>query len=169
MRSALAPPPGMTASGAVRVVRLSVPLRLAVPSLLISSLPRRAIGFSYERGAQGALTGSALLGGSLLAGAMLAPALGPAALAVLVWLVGSTGLVMLVNSATGLAFVKPLCTGCRLLPIIKEHEAMHMGGVESDAEIWDSVRGKYSYEGLSLGTDPAVCGFCPIAKRLKRG
>lgn len=157
-----------TPSGRIRVVRLTLPLRLLVPSLLVSSLPKRAIGFSFERGAFGALMGSVLVGGSALLGGVLSQAFGPLAAVAAIWLMGSTGIVMLCNCSTGLAFVKPLCTGCRLLPIIKEHEAMHMGGMESDLAIWESVRGKYTFEGLSLGTDPAICRFCPIAKRLKR-
>jgi len=168
MRTALAATPATAApGGGVRVVNLSVPIRLAVPSLLISSMPKKAVGFSYEKGAVGAFTGSLLLGGSILVGGLLFRAFGLLGFAAPVWLIGTTGAVMLCNLAVGLAFVKPLCAGCRLLPIIREHEAMHIEGVESDAAIWESVRGKYSYEGLSLGSDPAICSFCPIAKRLK--
>lgn len=153
--------------GRVRVVNLTLPLRLAIPSLLISSMPKQAIGFSYEKGTAGALTGAVLLGGSILVGAILFHPIGLVALVAMIWLIGSAGMVMLCSFATGLAFVKPLCTGCRLLPIIKEHETMHINGMKSDLMIWDAVRGKYSFEGLSLGTDPAICSFCPIAKRLK--
>jgi hypothetical protein len=154
-------------AGAVRVIHLSLPIRLAVPSLLISSLPKKAIGFSYERGATGASLGATLVAGSALLGALLFRQFGLLGVVASAWLMGTTGALILFNFAMGLAFVKPLCTGCRLLPIIREHEALHIGGAESDVAIWNSVRGKYTFEGLSLGTDPAICRFCPIAKRLK--
>lgn len=155
------------AGGRVRVVNLSLPLRLAVPSLLISSIPRGAIGFSFESGLPGATVGAVLLVGSFLLGAALYDAAGPLSFAISLWLIGSTGAVMMYNSSRGLAFVKPLCTGCRLLPIIKEHEAMHVNGIESDKLIWNAMRTQYSFEGLSLGSDPMICSFCPIVKHLK--
>jgi len=155
------------AGGRVRVVNLSVPLRVAVPSLFISSLPRGAIGFSFESGLPGAIVGAALVAGSFALGAALFPAAGVLSFAVSFWLIGSTGAVMVYNSSRGLAFVKPLCTGCRLLPIIKEHEGMHVSGIESDGLIWKAMKTRYSFEGLSLGSDPMICSFCPIAKRLK--
>jgi len=151
----------------VRIVALTLPVKLAIPSLLISSIPKRAIGFSFEAGPVGGLIGASLLGGSLLLGGVLYQALGPLSVLLPLWLMGTTGAVMVYNSGRSLAFVKPLCTGCRLLPIIREHEAMHIGGIESDRRIWDSVRGKYSFEALSLGTDPKICRFCPIARHLR--
>lgn len=155
------------AIGDVTLITLSIPVRLAVPALGISSLPKKAIGFSFESGRPGVLTGVLLLGGSLFAGLILQPAMGLAPMLVLYWLIGTTGTVMIFNGTRKMAFVKPLCTNCRLLPIIHEHEATHIDGVRSDSEIWEMVSGKYGGLRLSLEADPAICSFCPIPKRLR--
>jgi len=84
------------------------------------------------------------------------------------WLVGTTGIVMVVNSLKPLAFVKPICTRCRLLPVIVEHEAIHLTGVAREKEVWKSMRERYSLESLKLEGDPAICSFCPIPKRLSQ-
>jgi len=152
----------------VLVVPLSNLLKLAVPPLLISSLPRRAIGFSFPRGAEGKLLGVCLLGATAAISFLADKAYGPLAALVMVWLVGGTGVVMLYNSTRhGLAFVKQMCSNCRLRPIIEEHEIMHLNGEPSEEAVWDAAKKKYSYEGLGLGTDPKIHSFCPIAKRLR--
>ena len=152
--------------GSPRVVRLTVPIRLLVPALLFSSLPKRAIGFSFERGRFGAAVGSLLLASGLLVGYLLFPLLGAAGLVASFWLLGTTGAVMLFNSWASLAFVKPLCRGCRLMPVIARHESLHLAGIASDDQIWSMVSKEVSFESLALG-DASVCSFCPIAKRLK--
>lgn len=82
------------------------------------------------------------------------------------WLLGTTGLVMIVSGLKPLAFVKPICTRCRLLPVIVEHEAIHLTGVIREEEVWASMRQRHSVESLKLGGDPVICSFCPIPKRL---
>ena len=158
---------GASSPTGIRVVSLTLPLRVAVPPLFVSSIPKRAVGFSFESGAFGGVTGACLLAATPVLGWFLYGVLGPLGPVLSIWLLGSTGAVILWSSARGLAFIKPLCTGCRLFPIVKEHEALHISGIESDAEIWASVKGKYSYEALSLGTDPNICTFCPVARHLK--
>jgi hypothetical protein len=152
----------------VIVLPLSKLLRLALPPLLVSSLPRRAIGFSFPRGAEGKLLGTAILGGTAALAYLLNSAFGIYAAVGIVWLMGGTGAVILYNSTShGLAFVKQMCSTCRLRPIIEEHEVMHLNGVSSEDAVWNAAREKYSYEGLRLGTDPKIHSFCPIVKRLK--
>jgi hypothetical protein len=152
----------------VLVLPLSNLLRVALPPLLISSLPRRAIGFSFPRGTEGKLLGVCLMGATVAISFLADRAYGPLAALAMVWLVGGTGVVMLYNSTRqGLAFVKQMCSTCRLRPIIEEHEIMHLNGETSEEAVWDSARKRYSYEGLGLGTDPKIHSFCPIAKRLK--
>ena len=75
---------------------------------------------------------------------------------------------MIVCSLRPTAFVKPICLKCRLLPVIEEHEAIHLSGVSSENEVWESMRSRHSVESLSLSGDPAICPFCPIPKRLSR-
>lgn len=163
------PAPAVSIDGVV-VLPLSKLLRLLLPPLLISSLPRRAIGFSFPRGAEGKLLGVALIGGTAAISFLLDGAFGVYAALAMVWLMGGTGVVILYNSVgPGVAFVKQMCSTCRLRPIIEEHEMMHLSGERSEDAVWDAAKKRYSYEGLGLGTDPKIHSFCPIAKRLKDG
>ncbi len=150
------------------VVPLSKAVRLLLPPLFVSSLPRKAIGFSFPRGAEGKLLGSALLAGTIALSYLMDKAFGIFAGVGIVWLMGVTSLVILYNSSgQGVAFVKQMCSTCRLRPIIEEHEMMHLNGEPSEEAVWREARKKYSYDSLGLGTDPKIHTFCPIAKRLK--
>jgi hypothetical protein len=153
--------------GTMKVVSLTAPLRLLVPALLLSTLPAGTRGASYEGGKFGLVTGALLIAGSFFAGLLLYPLAGLVGLVILCWLLGTAGAVMLVNGLMPMAFVKPICTRCRLLPIIKEHEAIHMAGVASDDEVWASMKTRHSCESLALDGDPSICSFCPIPRRLR--
>ena len=150
----------------LRVVRLTLPLQILVPALLLPSFSRstRALSLFPGRGGQG--IGFALLIASLLAGALLAGPTGFLGGIVCVWLLGTVGIVMVACSLRPTAFVKPICVRCRLLPVIKEHESIHLTGVSSEREVWESMRTRHSVRSLSLEGDPAICSFCPIPKRL---
>jgi len=154
------------AASGMRTLRLSWSVRLLVPALWVSSLPRNAIGFSFERGIAGGLLGGFLIGASAAVGGLLYPVVGILGLLASIWLIGTAGVLMLATALRPLAFVKPLCSGCRLLPVIEEHEAIHLSGEASDAEIWKLMRTRYSCESLGLSGDPGICWFCPIPKRL---
>jgi hypothetical protein len=150
------------------VLPLSSLMKVLLPPLLISSLPKRAIGFSFPRGAEGKLLGVLLLFATVMVSFLLDRTLGILPALTMVWLMGGTGVVILFNSmGQGVAFVKEMCSTCRLRPIIEEHEKMHLDGEASEDVVWDAARKKYSYEGLGLGTDPSIHSFCPIAKRLR--
>ncbi len=150
-----------------RVVPLGWALRALVPALLVSSLPVSTRGVSYEGGKIGAAMGGLVMFGSILVGWMIYPLLGDVGVVVVFWAFGTAGVVMIINGARPLAFVKPICVKCRLLPVIKEHEALHLSGMEKDSEVWASMRKRYSCESLGLDGDPAICSFCPIPKRLR--
>ncbi len=166
-RSFALPTPVASIEGVV-VLPLSRMLRLLLPPLLISSLPRRAIGFSFPRGAEGKVLGVSLLVATAALSYLLDAAFGIYAAVGIVWLMGGTGVVTLYNSTRqGLAFVKQMCSTCRLRPIIEEHEMMHLNGEPSEEAVWREARKKYSYTELGLGNDPTIHSFCPIAKRLK--
>lgn len=168
LTNALHFPSPVAAVDGVIVLPLSKLLRLLLPPLLISALPKKAIGFSFPRGMEGKLLGLSLLGGTAAVAFLLNNAFGIYAALAMVWLMGGTGVVILYNSVgPGLAFVKQMCSTCRLRPIIEEHEIMHLNGEPSEEAVWREARKKYSYEGLGLGTDPRIHSFCPISKRLK--
>lgn len=149
------------------VAKLSWPVSILVPSLLISSLSKRTRGVTFHFGKMGAAIGTALTVSSLGLGVMLFPAFGLSALAVLFWLIGTTGVVIGITAFKPLAFVKPICTRCRLLPVIKEHEALHVAGIPDELGVWGFMRARHSVASLSLEGDPTICSFCPIPKRLK--
>ncbi len=152
----------------VRFVTLSKAVRLAFPPLYLSSIPKRAIGFSYPSGREGRVLGVALLSMTFLMGFLLSSVVGFPGFLLMVWLTGGTGALMIYNSTRGrVAFLKSYCSTCRLRPLIEEHERMHLYGETSEEAVWADARRKYSYEGLSLAGDPKICAFCPIAKKLR--
>ncbi len=160
--------PSSAPSVDVVVLPLSNLLRVLLPPLFISSMPKRAIGFSFPRGTEGKLLGVSLLFATAAISFLLDSTLGILPALALVWLIGGTGVVILFNSmGQGVAFVKEMCSTCRLRPIIEEHEKMHLDGEASEEAVWAAARRKYSYDGLGLGTDPKIHSFCPIAKKLK--
>jgi len=165
---ALGMPSPVSAIDGVIFLPLSNLVKVALPPLFISSLPKRAIGFSFPRGLEGKVLGVSLLGATAALSFLLDKAFGVYPAVAIFWLMGGTGAVILYNSmGPGLAFIKQMCSTCRLRPIIEEHEKMHLDGVASEDEVWGLAKQKYSYEGLGLGTDPKIHSFCPIAKRLK--
>ncbi len=157
-----------TTSPDVWFVTLSTTVRLAFPPLLLSSLPKRAIGFSYPSGREGRMLGLALLSTTLLMGFLLDHVIGIAGFLLMAWVTGGTGALMVYNSTRRrIAFVKSYCSTCRLRPLIEHHERMHLEGEPSEDAVWAEARKVYSYEGLSLANDPKICVFCPIAKKLR--
>ena len=152
----------------LRVVKLTAPLQLLVPALLLPSLSKSTRGLSLYPGRLGLGIGFALLVSSLLVGALLAGPTGLWGGIVSFWFLGTAGIIVIGSALRPTAFVKPICVNCRLLPIIKEHEAIHLSGVASEGVVWESMRSRHSVESLALRRDPAVCSFCPIPKRLQQ-
>ncbi len=150
----------------MRVINLSYPVELLVPSLIFPASSRSTRGVSFPPGWPGLGIGILLVAMSVGIGVILGGTLGLAAGLVSIWLVGSAGIVMIAGSVRPLAFVKPICVRCRLLPIIEEHEAIHLAGEASEKAVWDSMRRRHSVQSLGLEGDPAICWFCPIPKRL---
>jgi hypothetical protein len=114
----------------------------------------------------GLVLGSVLVAASLCIGWLLGGLTGVLGYLVVFWLVGTTGVVVIASCLKPLAFVKPICIRCRLLPVIVEHEAIHLAGVAREKEVWASMRQRHSVESLKLEGGPAICPFCPIPKRL---
>ncbi len=150
----------------MKVVRLTLPLQILVPMLLVPSLPKNTRGLTLFPGRMGLVIGSLMITASILVGGLLVRSTGPWGAVLSFWVLGTGGAVMVFVSQSPTAFVKPICVGCRLLPVIKEHEAIHLSGVASEKAVWDSMKTRHSVESLSLRGDPAICSFCPIPKRL---
>ena len=150
----------------LRVVRLTVPLQLLVPTLALPVLSRSTRALSLYPGTRGLAIGLALVIASVLVGVLLAGPTGPWGGVVSVWFLGTAGMTLIASAVRPTAFVKPICVKCRLLPVIEEHEAIHLSGVSSESAVWRSMRTRHSAESLALEGDPAICYFCPIPKRL---
>jgi hypothetical protein len=150
----------------MKVVKLSLWLQLLVPLLAISSLSKSVRGLTLYPGKAGAALGAAIVACAGAVGYWLYFPLGAAGTVASVWLLGSAGVAMLVSGLRPTAFVKPICVRCRLLPVIKEHEALHLSGLSSEGAVWASMRARHSVESLALAGDSSICSFCPIPKRL---
>lgn len=153
----------------MRVVRLSAPLQILVPALAVSSLSKNTRGLTLYPGRTGAGLGVALMASSAMVGALLLGPVGIAGPILSAWVLGTSGVAMFAAATTTTAFVKPICVRCRLLPIIKEHEAIHLSGVSREGAVWSSMKTRHSVGSLSLVGDPAICSFCPIPRRLSEG
>jgi hypothetical protein len=151
-----------------RVVTLSPVLQALMPALLVPTFSKSTRGVSFHGGRSGLVLGLVLVLASLDIGWLLRGPAGILGYVVVFWLVGTTGVAMMASSLKPLAFVKPICTRCRLLPIIVEHEAIHLTGVAREETVWASMRQRHSVESLKLEGDPAICSFCPIPKRLTK-
>ena len=150
----------------MRVVKLAAPLQILVPMLAIPSLSKSTRGLTLIPGGGGKAVGALLMASAAALGYLLYLAAGPVAAALSIWFVGSAGAASLAAALRPTAFVKPICTRCRLLPVIREHEAIHLSGVSSEKSVWESMKARHSVESLSLRGDPNICSFCPIPKRL---
>ena len=150
----------------MKVVRLTVPLGILVPAVAIPAISKGTRGLSLYPGQGGKLIGGALILASAAVGYLLLRPVGVLGPVLSAWLLGTAGVAMLASARTPTAFIKPICTACRLLPVIKEHEAIHLAGVASERKVWGSMKGRHSAESLELEGDPAICSFCPIPKRL---
>ena len=153
-------------SARMRVVRLTVPLQVLVPALAVSSLSKSTRGLTLYPGRTGAALGVLLMAACAAVGALLWTPLGVAGPVLSAWVLGTAGGTMLAAATGPTAFVKPICVRCRLLPIIREHEAIHLSGVGSEGAVWRSMKTRHSVASLSLEGDPAICSFCPIPRRL---
>jgi len=150
----------------MKVVKLNWPVQLLVPALIFPSLSKGTRGLTFHPGRMGLAIGSLLTVSSAVIGALLIGPTGPVGPILSLWFMGTAGVATVVGSFRPIAFVKPICTRCRLLPIIKEHEAIHLSGVADEGKVWASMRSRHSGKSLSLEGDPAICTFCPIPRRI---
>jgi hypothetical protein len=150
----------------MHVVPLSLPVQLLIPALIFPSLPSRTRGLTLFPGRVGVVLGVVLVSASAAVGYLLIGPTGVVGPVLSIWVLGTVGVAALVGALRPTAYVKPICIKCRLLPIIKEHEAIHLTGITSEREVWASMKTRHSCSSLSLEGDPAICSFCPIPKRL---
>jgi len=150
----------------MRVVPLGLPVQILIPALIFPSLPSSTRGLTFYPGRGGMALGTALVVASVAVGYLLIRPVGMVGPVVSFWALGTAGVATLVGAVRPTAYVKPICLRCRLLPIIKEHEAIHLTGVTSEKAVWASMKTRHSRSTLSLDNDPAICSFCPIPKRL---
>ena len=156
----------MRLSEEMRVVKLTPTLEVLVPALALTSLSKSTRGLTLPPGRAGLGIGAFLVVCSLFLGYLLEGPTGPLGGLLSFWFVGTAGATTFAAALEPTAFVKPICVRCRLLPVIREHEAIHLSGVASESEVWKSMRTRHNSQSLALEGDPAICSFCPIPKRL---
>lgn len=142
------------------------PLQLLVPALIFPSLSSSTRGLTLFPGRMGLALGVLMVASSIFVGLLLAGPTGPWGGVVAFWFLGTAGVATAASALRPTAFIKPICVRCRLLPIIEEHEAIHLSGIVSEREVWASMRTRHTVESLALEGDPSICTFCPIPKRL---
>ena len=152
----------------MRVVTLTPPLQTLVPVLALPALSKSTRGMTLIPGREGLGLGAILLAASGATAYALYSVAGPLGGFFPLWLVGTAGAVLFLSALRPTAFVKPICVRCRLLPVIREHEAIHLSGVASEGAVWESMRSRHSVDSLGIAGDPAICSFCPIPKRLAK-
>jgi len=150
----------------MRVVKLTAPLAALVPALALPALSKSTRAMTLFPGRTGLALGAVLMVASAAVAYMLVSPTGVVGPALSVWILGTTGAALFASGLRPTAFVKSICVSCRLLPVIREHEAIHLAGVYSEKGVWDSMKTRHSVESLALNGDPAICPFCPIPKRL---
>jgi hypothetical protein len=150
----------------LRVARLTLPVQVLVPPLFASTIQRSTRGISFPPGKSWFAVGAVLALGGVTLGWMIGGAFRIEGAVAGFWLVGTYGVLLMVSSVRPFTMIKPICTRCRLLPIIKEHESIHLTGVSGESRVWASMRTRHSPESLGLEGDPSICWFCPIPKRL---
>ena len=150
----------------MRVVRLTPPLQALIPALALPALSNGTRGMTLIPGREGLALGALLLAASGATAYALYSVAGPLGGFFPLWLVGTSGAALFASALRPTAFVKPICVRCKLLPVIREHEAMHLSGVASERAVWRSMRSRHSVDSLGIVGDPAICSFCPIPKRL---
>ena len=149
----------------MKVVRLDRRLQVLVPLLAFTSLSKSTRGLTFYPGRAGGAMGAAVMAASAAIAYSFLPT-GPLAPLLSLWVLGTAGAAIFAASLRPTAFVKPICVRCRLLPLIREHEALHLAGVASERAVWDGMRARHAPGSLSLEGDPSICTFCPIPKRL---
>ena len=148
------------------MVKLSYFVELLIPALIFPSISANTRGLSLYPGKTGRFIGVVLMVACVVVGYLLLGPLGPVGPFLSAWLLGTVGAATVVSYYRPFAFVKPICVECRLLPVIKEHESIHLAGTPEESDVWASMRTRYSVDSLHLEGDPAICSFCPIPKRL---
>src|ERR1700757_4104490 len=72
------------------VLPLSRSLSILLPPLFVSSLPKRAIGFSFPRGTEGKFLGVSLIGATVAISVLLSTAFGFIFGLAIIWIMGGT-------------------------------------------------------------------------------
>ncbi|MFQ6134940.1 MAG: hypothetical protein ACE5KU_03885 [Nitrososphaerales archaeon] len=148
-------------------MRLSLPILLLVPVLLIRSFPSRAIGFTFVKDKVTIPIVGLVFTSFILVSMMFSMLVGFYGYLLSFWLIGTAWLVMLVNTATdGLIFIKSGCVYCKLRKVIVHHEKLHLEGIASEREVWCILRKKYKSSPTAEAGGSRICSHCPIPVRL---
>ncbi len=143
------------------------PLIYAIlPFIILASFRKKVLAFTMLKGKTELFVGIALVPSSLIIGRALYLLIGGYAYPLLLWVIGGIGVMMIVHSlSSGLIFVKPMCNSCTFLPLILEHENLHISGIGGEAQVWSKIQKKYDWQ--KLKKPQQICPHCPIPGHMK--
>jgi len=143
------------------------PLIYAIlPFIILVSFRKKVLAFTMLRGKTELFVGIALVPASLIVGRALYLLIGGYAYPLLLWVLGGVGIMMIVHSlSSGLIFVKPMCNSCTFLPLILEHEKLHISGIRDETQVWSKIRKMYDWH--KIRKPKQICSHCPIPGHMK--
>lgn len=132
-----------------------------LPVIILACYRKRMLAFTMLKSRSELFVGLALVPTSLIVAWAFYFVIGGYSYPLLMWTLGGVGVMMVVHSlSSGLIFVKPKCNSCSFLPLIIEHENLHIAGIHSEAKVWASIKERFNWE--TVIKPQKVCAHCPI-------
>ena len=139
-----------------------------LPQLLILSITKRNLAFSFNRDNVMGLIGVVFIAAWIDLGALLSKYFNILSYALFFFLMGSIGFALLINNCIfGMVFVKKKCYGCDFKKLIIDHELIHLNSNATEKEVWSTLKKVYSAEEMNIYNEGRICDYCPIPAHLK--
>ncbi len=138
------------------------PLVYAIlPFIILASFRKKVLAFTMLKRKSELYVGLALIPTSVIVGQAFYFLIGWYSYPLLLWVLGGIGVIMVVHSlSSGLIFVKPMCNSCSFLPLILEHENLHISGIRGEAQVWSKIKKMYDWQ--TIRKPQKICLHCPI-------
>ena len=137
-----------------------------LPFIILASFRKKVLAFTMLKGRTELFVGIALIPTSIIIGRAFYLLIGGYAYPLLFWVLGGMGVMMIVHSLSpGLIFVKPMCNSCTFLPLILEHENLHISGIRGETQVWSKIKKIYDWQ--KIRKPQQICAHCAIPGRMK--
>lgn len=142
-------------------VILSPLIYAILPFIILVSFRKKVLAFTMMKGKSELYVGMALIPASIVIGRAFYFLVGGYSYPLVFWVLGGVGIMMVVHSLSpGLIFVKPMCNACTFLPLIMEHENLHISGIHGEVQVWSRIKEKYDWK--KIRKPQKICPHCPI-------